>query len=195
MHACGPGQITKKRIPERRNDGQVSVLDIFKDADMIYNIEYTLLKEEKSGLISFEEIEEPDLPDGDLYLDEEDKEDYINFFAQDTNDNFSLPCTVYLNTLQNVHVGKGVFSDSIIMHQESGSVEEMDQNGYYKMKDKDLYVQSAIEDEEVRLENFFRMNAPSLLVSYIRAQMAYHTAQAGFPAFHIPFIDFSKDVK
>lgn len=49
--------------------------------------------------------------------------------------------------------------------------------------------------EESQLEQFLRINAPSLLVSYIRAQMAYNTAQAGFPAFHMPFIDFSKDLK
>ncbi len=129
-------------------NGETSVLDVFRDADRIYNIEYTLLREEKRSLISFDEIDAFDLPDEDLYLDEDDKDDYLHFFAQNTNDNFSFPCSVYVNTVQEFHTGKGVFLDSIIWCQESSSVEEMYKNGNYKMKDDDLSVQSALEDEE-----------------------------------------------
>ena len=46
--------------------------------------------------------------------------------------------------------------------------------------------------EERGIDSFLQMNAPALLLSYIRSQVAYITTQAGFPALNIPFMDFTQ---
>ena len=44
--------------------------------------------------------------------------------------------------------------------------------------------------EESQVENFLKLNAAPLLLSYARTTIAQLTMEAGFPAFHLPFIDF-----
>lgn len=67
-------------------DGRISVLDVYKQTDFpIHNITYTLEKEETDEIIKLEDIDILDLPD-DMFLEEEDREDYIDFFTQRTND-------------------------------------------------------------------------------------------------------------
>ena len=52
------------------------------------------------------------------------------------------------------------------------------------------------EMSKEELEPFFQVNAPSLLLSYVRTHVSFLTTQAGFPAFHIPFINFKhKDME
>ena len=51
--------------------------------------------------------------------------------------------------------------------------------------------------EEVVSEEIFRtcldVNAPSLLMSYARPIVTLVTAQAGFPAFNLPFVNFTEE--
>lgn len=47
-------------------------------------------------------------------------------------------------------------------------------------------------DEDVKnVEMFLKGNAPALLISYIRPNVAMLTAQLGIPAYHLPFIDLT----
>lgn len=46
------------------------------------------------------------------------------------------------------------------------------------------------EMDNIAVQPFLKINAPALLLSYARTMVAQLTMQAGFPAFHIPFIDF-----
>ena len=44
--------------------------------------------------------------------------------------------------------------------------------------------------EEKQVDNFLRLNAAALLLSYARTTIAQLTMEAGYPAYHLPFIDF-----
>lgn len=48
--------------------------------------------------------------------------------------------------------------------------------------------------EERQVENFLRLNAAALLLSYARTTIAQLTMEAGYPAFHLPFIDFRDSI-
>lgn len=44
---------------------------------------------------------------------------------------------------------------------------------------------------EKEIEKFLNVNAPSLLLSYLRPTIAYITNSSGLPQFNIPFLNFS----
>lgn len=48
--------------------------------------------------------------------------------------------------------------------------------------------------EEKQADNFLRLNAAALLLSYARTTIAQLTMEAGYPAYHLPFIDFRDSV-
>lgn len=66
--------------------GKVSVREAFQRAEHIFDIEYTLLKEEKCRKVSYDDIDAVDLPDEDFFLDEDDRQEYLDFFGMDTNE-------------------------------------------------------------------------------------------------------------
>lgn len=77
-------------------DGHISVLDVYKQKDFpIHDVTYTVEKIETDCIVELQDIEEVDLPD-DMYLEDEDKEDYFSFFAECTNEIISG--YVYMNT-------------------------------------------------------------------------------------------------
>lgn len=48
--------------------------------------------------------------------------------------------------------------------------------------------------DEKQAESFLRLNAAALLLSYARTTIAQLTMEAGYPAYHLPFIDFRDSV-
>jgi len=46
--------------------------------------------------------------------------------------------------------------------------------------------------DEDRIQKLIHQNAPALLLSYIRPIVVYMTENSPYPAFHLPFIDFTK---
>lgn len=48
-----------------------------------------------------------------------------------------------------------------------------------------------ISDDE--FDKYLNINAPALLLSYSRPIISLITAQAGFPAIHLPFVNFTED--
>ena len=49
--------------------------------------------------------------------------------------------------------------------------------------------------EKKIIQNFLNINAPSLLLSYLRPIITNNAIAAGFPMFIIPFMDFSNNLK
>ncbi len=51
-------------------------------------------------------------------------------------------------------------------------------------------------DETIEdVENYLKVNASALLMSYARPIIAFLTAQAGYPALHMPFVNFTESVE
>ena len=46
--------------------------------------------------------------------------------------------------------------------------------------------------DEKHVDGLLQVNAPALLLSYLRPHIMYNTTQAGFPPYELPFIDFTK---
>lgn len=146
----GSMDIDKNQLNNMVN-GRISVLEVFRKADIIYDIEYTLLKEETSCIKSFDEIDEIDLPDEDFYLDEDDREDYEDFFAPNTKDSFSLPSATFTNSVQKLDFWEGIFSDSTTWHQQVQCIKEKITDNGYDVETIDLDVTSVLSDEKTAL--------------------------------------------
>ena len=57
-----------------------------------------------------------------------------------------------------------------------------------------IFVWNSVTDEKI-IHNFLNINAPSLLLSYLRPIITNNAVASGFPMFMIPFMDFSKGLK
>jgi len=51
------------------------------------------------------------------------------------------------------------------------------------------------EEKELNIDAFLDQNAPSLLISYVRPIIAMITGSSHYPAYHLPFINFSNQQK
>lgn len=50
-------------------------------------------------------------------------------------------------------------------------------------------------DEEAMFQQLIDTNAPAMLLSYARPIISLVTSQSGYPAFNLPFMNFTKDEK
>lgn len=77
------GRIEQNDI-EYMAQGEISIYEAFdRNREELYLVEYTIDKEEKCKKVRFEDLDEDILPEKDLFLDEDDYEDYINFIEQE----------------------------------------------------------------------------------------------------------------
>ena len=60
------------------------------------------------------------------------------------------------------------------------------------MKSKFVWQKDSYNDNEV--DSLLKINAPSLLLSYIRPQVVSLTENSDIPTQHVPFIDFSQNI-
>ena len=68
-------------------DGEKSIYEIFQEEkNQIIRITYDTNKKESYKKIKFKDINPLELPEEDFCLEEEDKEEYLDFFGQSTND-------------------------------------------------------------------------------------------------------------
>ena len=97
----------------------------------------------------------------------------------------------------NCKVGQGEINNNttdvkltIILNESENYMKEHDKPFYSKVSviASFSWTNNLSENE---IKRFLNINAPALLLSYIRPQIMYNSTQAGFPAYNLPFMNFA----
>ena len=65
---------------------------------------------------------------------------------------------------------------------------------YLRITMKSKFVWQKDSDNDNEVDSLLKINAPSLLLSYIRPQVVSLTENSDIPTQHVPFIDFSQNI-
>lgn len=119
----------------------------------------------------------------------------ITYLEFQTNQGFSSNDKEGSMTVEGINVIKDCDID-----KKNASVEftiitgnKTDESPFYIKLTMMAYFKWDEEYDNEAVESMLKVNAPTLLISYIRPIIANITGQSGLPSFHVPFMNFTDE--
>lgn len=127
---------------------------------------------------------------------------YSSFqFKNPIINSFSLLVNRDISNLSNKHEikykvskGNGSCSAVVILYYNFGNNKKEKSALNISAEISSIFLWDSNVEKKI-IKNFLNINAPSLLLSYLRPIITNNAIAAGFPMFIIPFMDFSNNLK